>query len=361
MIVRNQLISSRQTMMLLVMFRAFDLLTYVPQMSGVSNAATTLLTLPLSFLLLAFIMLPAALLLRRCEGCSYVDCAMRLSKPAGNVLAMLLFLYAAVIAADCISNFEFLLTSAVYPETASVFFILTFTAVCVYAAYLGLEAVTRVNVFLFLLFFAVLAFISAAILPHADFVFLKNPMESGAGGFWKQVLGGCFQNFEVVLWLMLARDVKGSLLKSYVGWSVLSLLTSEYLIMLITVGLGDYAASRIFPFFSLAAVSELSIFQRLDSLHITLWTFIAFVKVAVYLYLAAQSLGHVVPARLRGASVIASGVVAAGLAMVLSSDLRFLGGMRTSLKAGLPVAVLAVLIPFGLLLWTLAKERRAER
>lgn len=360
MIVRNQLISSKQMMMLLVMFRAFNLLTFVPQQGGTVNAATAMLTMPLSLLLLAVVLLPAALLLRKRGGYGYIDCAMRLNKGVGTVLALLLFLYAAFIAADSISNFEFLLTSAVYPESSPAFFVVTFTAVCAYAAYMGLEPVTRVNAFIFVLFFFVVAFISLAILPKAEFVYLKNPLDGGTQSFLMQVVNGCFSNFDVIVWLLLAGNVKGSLVKSYAGWSLITLLTSEYLVLLIAVGLGDYASSRIFPFFSLAALSELSIFQRLDSLHITLWTFMAFIKVSVYLYLAAQSLGHVVPARLRGTAVVASVVAAGGLALLLSSDWSYLNTIQDALQTGIFVAVLAVLIPFALLLWTMGRERRVK-
>ncbi|WP_312640619.1 GerAB/ArcD/ProY family transporter [Hydrogenoanaerobacterium sp.] len=355
--IRNTLIDGKQIVMLLVMFRVFNMLTFVPQMQGVQNAATVMLALPFAYLLLILILLPAALLLNRHRESNIIDCALKLSKPAGKVLGVLLFLYAVLIAADTVSNFEFLLTSVVYPETKSIFFILTFTAVCVYGAYMGLEPVTRVNTILFFISLFSIIFISVAVLPDAEFVYLQNPLYGGVAPVAKHALSACFANFDVVLWLLLAPDLKGNLNKNFVYWTILSLFAVEYLVMLLTVGLGDYAKSQMFPFFSLTVIAEISIFQRLDILHITLWTFIAFVKVTVYLYLASQCLGYIIPKRLKKTRLIICGAATVGGAVIISSRLYYLTWMQGALQAGIPVALLAVLIPFVLLIWSLVSKR----
>ncbi|MBC8545547.1 GerAB/ArcD/ProY family transporter [Clostridiaceae bacterium NSJ-31] len=357
---RNTIISSKQVVLLLVLFRVFDLLTFVPQIGGRQNGATVMLALPFSYLLLALILVPALLLLRgRREG-NVVDCALALNPAAGKVLAALLFLFSVFAAADTVSNFEFLLTSAIYPETPSLFFVLTFTAVCLYGAFLGLEPVARVNTFVFVLFVGALVFISASVLPKSDFVYLKNPLQGGLSAVWGHALSAAFSNFDAVLFLLFAPNFKGSLSKCFWGWALLTVAMVEYLVMLLTVGLGDFAASQMFPFYSLAAFADLSIFQRLDSLHITLWTFIAFVKVSVYLYFASQCLGYLVPRRLKKTRLAATGILTAAGALVISSDLRFLTAVQKAMATGIPVAVLAVLIPFVLLLWSLI-ARRKER
>lgn len=356
--IRNTLISPWQAVALLALFRVFSLLTFVPRIGGVQNGASVLLALPVSYLLLALVLLPALLLLRRHGGCNAVDCALQLNKPVGKLLAALLGLFSVLIAADTISNFEFLLTTAVYPQTPPLFFILTFAAVCAYAAFLGLEPVARVGTVVFVIFVGVLVFLSAAILPKADFLALKNPMAGGSNEFFSLVIANCFSNFDVVLWLFLAPHIKGSTAKSFVGWLAVTLPFIEYLVLLLTVGLGDYAASQTFPFYSLAAYAELSIFQRLDSLHITLWTFIAFVKVAVYLYFAAHCLGYLMPRRMKKTSILCCGALAAAGAAVLSSGPRRLGAVRAAVQSGIPVAVLAVLIPFALLIWSLAVRKK---
>lgn len=356
--IRNTLIDSKQIVMLMVMFRIFNLLTFAPQMGSLENTASAMIALPVSHLLLALILLPAALLLNRYKECNIVDCALQLNKITGKVLAVLLFLYTAFVAANTISNFEFLLTSVIYPQTSPIFFILTFTAVCAYGAFMGLEPVTRVNTFVFFLSLAALVFISIAVLPSVNFVYLQNPMYEGAAAVAKQAVKHCFANFDVVIWLLLAPDLKGNINKSFIYWAILSFIAVEYMVTLLTVGLGDYAKSQMFPFFSLAVIAEMSIFQRLDSLHITLWTFIAFVKVSVYLYLTSQCLGYLLPKRLKKTRILIGTAVSAGGALIISSSLPYLTRVHGVLHSGLPVAILAVLIPFALLIWSLFVKRR---
>ena len=183
---------------------------------------------------------------------------------------------------------------------------------------------------------------------------------AGLSAVWGHALSAAFSNFDVVLLLLFTPNFKGSLSKCFWGWALLTVVMVEYLVMLLTVGLGDFAASQMFPFYSLAAFADLSIFQRLDSLHITLWTFIAFVKVSVYLYFASQCLGYLVPRRLKKTRLAVAGILTAAGALVISSDLRFLTAVQKAMATGIPVAVLAVLIPFVLLLWSLI-ARRKER
>lgn len=362
MIRRSVTIGSGQLVLLLAIFRVFDLLTYAPALGEAENGATVLLAAVPQLLLLALVMLPAGLLMARFGGSDVISCALALWKPAGKVLAALLFLCILAFASSTVSSFEHLLTGAIYLESSPWFFILTMVVVCTYAAYLGLEPVARVSTFVFFAFLAAVAFFVAAILPKADFVYLQNPFYGGAIPFWRTAVRLCFANFDVVAWLIITPHLRGVAAKSFAWWLLASTVLFEVLVFLLTVGLGDYAATQPFPFLALASVAEFSVFQRLDSLHITLWTFLAFVKVASLLFLAAQCLGYLLPRRMKKTNYVVCGGLCAAGAVFLSSAPQYLATARGALQSGVPVAVLAVLVPFALLVWAIvAKKKGVEQ
>ena len=358
MIKRSVTIGPGQLVLLLTVFRVFDLLTYSPNLGGAENGATVLVAFLPALLLLAFVMLPAGLLMARFGGSDVISCAMHLSKPVGKVLAAVLCLFLVLLAGDTVSNFEFLLSTAIYPGTQPWFFILTLLLVCTYAAYLGLEPVARVNTALFFVLAVSVLFLAVAILPSADMVYLQNPFYGGSAPFWRRVVRMCFGNIDVIAWLVVTPHLRGVPAKAFGGWLLATAVASEALILLLTLGLGDYAGAQAFPFLSLASVAEWSVFQRLDSLHITLWTFLAFVKVAALLFLAAQCLGYLLPVKLKKAGIISCGILAAAAAGVFSFSTGNLIAARVALQSGVPVAVLAVIIPFLLLIWAVAAKKR---
>ena len=358
MIRRSITIGSGQLILLLTVFRVFDLLTYAPAMGEAENGSTVLLAAIPQLMLLALVMLPAGLLIARFEGQDVISCAMSLSKPVGKVLAGVLFVFLIAFAGSTVSSFEHLLTGAVYQESSPWFFIITMVFIGTYAAFLGLEPVARVNTFVFFILVATVVFFAVSVLPKADYVYLQNPLYGGSVPFWRTVVRMCFANFDVVAWLIITPHLNGVPAKSFGWWLLCSAVLFETLIFLLTVGLGDYAATQPFPFLALASVAEFSVFQRLDSLHITLWTFLAFIKVASLLFLAAQCLGYLLPRRLKKTNFIAGGVLCAGAAAFFSSGPEYLGMARAALQSGVPVAVLAVLIPFALLIWSIVAKKR---
>lgn len=349
---RNTLISPWQGAAMLILFRVFHLLTLSPAGGEAQNATDALLALPLSYLVLAVLMLPAYFFVRRFGGITGGAGAF-----AGRAAAVLLCGFSLLAAAFTVGGFQALLTSAAYPKVSPAFFIVTFAAVCAYAAFLGLEPIARMGSVIFVAFLAVTVFISAAVLPKASFVYLQAPMQGGGVAFLKLVLSGAFANFDVVIWLLLAPNIKGGALKSFAIWAVGALAALEYLILLLAVGLGDFAGTQEYPFYSLAASGEISVFQRLDSLHITLWTFIAFVKASVYLYFASHCMGLIIPRAKKWERAALCGGAAAVAALLAAFSAGGTAFLKSALQGGVPVAALAVALPLLLLLTAALKKR----
>ncbi|MEG1631462.1 MAG: Ger(x)C family spore germination protein [Hydrogenoanaerobacterium sp.] len=288
---RKTIISPWQAASMLVLFRVFSLLTIAPGATA-QNTTDVLLALPLSYLVLSAVFLPLLFVLRR-SGVDIIDGIGGFGVPLAKLAAVILCVFCLLAAAFTAGSFAKLFTLAAFKKTSPLFFTFTIAAVCGYAAFLGLEPIARMGSAIFAAFLAFTLFVSFAILPKAQFFYIKAPFLDGVMPFLRLVLSFCVVNFDVILWLLLAKNVKGSVTKSFIIWAVAGSLLLSYLVVLLAVGLGDYAGTQEFPFYSLAAFAEISVFQRSDSLHLVLWSFMAFLKIGVYLYFAAYCLGKV--------------------------------------------------------------------
>lgn len=114
--------------------------------------------------------------------------------------------------------------------------------------------------------------------------------------------------------------------------------------------LGDYAKSQRFPFYTVTKIAEVSIFQRLDSLHVALWVFMALVRLSLFLEVAGKSLARMLPQKASKYTVGACAALAAVLSGILTEKPDVLEKLGDLFAGGLPALLLTVLLPLLLLL-----------
>ena len=87
--------------------------------------------------------------------------------------------------------------------------------------------------------------------------------------------------------------------------------------MVIMVGvLGNAIQTQMFPIYTLAAISGIGPFQRMDSIFLGIWLMGVFIKIAIDLYLFGSCMQRVFHIK-RGGFFIIGGAIAVGLISVL--------------------------------------------
>ena len=102
-------------------------------------------------------------------------------------------------------------------------------------------------------------------------------------GVWKQAMDTFGYFFDLLAFAVLYGNTKGGRGHSFVWSGVLGTATVAVLSVMVSAALGDGFISRVsFPVHTLAGISELSIFQRLDAGYLVCWTLLSFVRGALY-------------------------------------------------------------------------------
>lgn len=166
-----------------------------------------------------------------------------------------------------------------------------------YAVFMGLEGVSRMAFLVLAAAVATFVLIGFGAAGSYNPVYLKALMFP-ADGMWQRVFSTFGYFFDLVAFAVLYDNTKGCRGHSFVWSGLLGTATVALLSVMVTAALGDGLIGRVsFPVHTLAGISELSIFQRLDAGYLICWTLLSFVRGALYGFCAYKSLFYAAGAR----------------------------------------------------------------
>ncbi|MDD3192405.1 MAG: GerAB/ArcD/ProY family transporter [Oscillospiraceae bacterium] len=343
-------ISSWQLAVLLFLSRIMQFFLAVSP-EGQPGALTAALLLPASMAASILLLLPAYFLLRKNRGKGILDLAGERWGKLGAICSAAFFFFSLCVLVQTASAFSYFLTSTAYPDTSPWLFILLLFAVGGYAASMGYEPTARFGAFVFAALIAALLFTGFSLWPQAHWAFLRPPagdsLQSQLQLFARLTLG----NVETAALLFLIPAVNEKQKSVFWKWNLLTFGVGEGAILFTAAVLGDYGKSQRFPFYTVTKIAEVSIFQRLDSLHIALWVFMALVRLAVFLEVGGKSLARLLPTRAAKHAVATCAAVAALLSGVFTGQQHVLERIGSVFSSGAPVLWLTCLLPLFLLIF----------
>lgn len=340
-----------QLVMLLVLCRLFVLFTYTSRPGTNLSGPAALVAVPLAALG-ALVLLAPFFLLRRRAGNDFLTAAYRVGKPFGAAVTAACGLFCVYMAASTAGHFSFFLVSTVYQNAKQWVFTLLFLLASAYSAALGLEAFSRAGGFFFAVAMAAGALLLFALLPEADLVNLSSPF-ADPGALATGTLRGIAGNADILLFLLLFPRVRGGSGKTALWWVGISAVIWWVLCFFVVTALGDYAGTRLFPLQSAAAVANLSVFGRMDLVHIAVWIFTAFLRAVAWLYCGCTCLRRLFPkVRMGAASALCA--FAAGAAALLGTRLWQTAG--AAWESAAPLLLLAAIVPLVTLCFPSAKS-----
>lgn len=344
-------ISPAQLVMLLLLCRLFVLFTDTSRSENNLSGPASLASVPLAAAGALLMLLPF-FLLRRKAGGDMLTAFWRVGRPFGAALTAACGLFCVYTAASTAGHFSFFLVSTVYQNAKQWVFVLLFLLAAAYAAALGLEAFSRAGGFFFAAAMAAGALLLFALLPEVDLANLASPFLD-PGALAAGTLRGVAGNADFLLFLLLFPRVRGGSGKTGFWWVALTAAVWWVLCFFVLTALGDYAGTRLFPLQTAAAVANLSVFGRMDLVHITVWIITAFLRAAAWLYCGCTCLRRLFPkVRMGAASALCA--LAAGIAAVAAAPLWEAAG--SAWESGVPLLLLAVAAPLVTLCFPRAKS-----
>ncbi len=290
-----------QFVVILYLSRIFSTLSYNSGIT-VEGGVPFFLGAVLSLVFQILLLMPAIILYYKSSKKDVVMCAYDTNIVFGHVVSFFYFAALLFISFNVVVDTVFLMDNTIYTGSSSIPLTIMLIVACSYAAISGIEAISRSAflIFVIFIFFTVILFVllSSEVKMYNFRPILDSPFE-------KTIKAG-FNNFarnsELIALILLLPYVKSDPKKGVIWFFILTFVTFETVIFFLITVLGDYSVNLVFPFYNLISISNLSVFEHLDPVHIGIWAFIAFIKVSMYLYLAIKCFCRILPKKFKKVS-----------------------------------------------------------
>lgn len=342
-------ISGKQAVLLLLVCHSFQLMNFIPAFNRVDDPTARMYSAILSILFHLALFIPGILLYRRFPGQNVITVAWNRWKPLGRLYAGAYALVMIIHAAGTTAAFQYFLTNTVYPN-ANVTFIALSILVCGFACIKSrFEGIARAGSLIFWFLLISLLFICIVSLPSVNLFNVRPILDDPAQSIWDSVLVDTSQYTELLCLLLLFPKIKSSKGKC-VFWLIVSCgIIAAVMNFFILSVMGEFSKTQTFPYYTLASISETRLLQRLDSLHMMIWTFTAFLRITLLLILASYCLKLLLPAKLHKSANPIIFLLVASLSVFAGNSVQILqlgnqnnGSIIITLLVGLPLFLLFI-------------------
>lgn len=334
--------------MLLMVSRAFNILNYIPIFTDGVELSAALIGNLISVLINIALLIPAIWLFKKHPNQGLFAIAFDKNRWLGYVTVILYFVPIVLSIIGTVAGFQFFMTNAVYPLASVVFIVLTICLACFFCAKAGIEGIARAGSIVFFLLLIGITFITIVSFDSIQLLNVK-PLGSNSGNsIYRAIIEVISKNTEIYLIILLVPKIKGSFAKCSIWLMVAIGAFIEVTSFIMISVLGEFAYTQTFPYYTLASIVETNILQRLDSVHMTLWVFISFIKITAYIIIALDALKGVLPKKVHRFSLPTLFVIV----LVSATIFCYHPEIISSLSSKFPVTIvlLTAVIPLLLLI-----------
>ena len=355
--IRLPKISAPQLFVMLLISRMFSIFTYKPLRFNIGFGTATAAIL-VSAVINILIFVPALMITERFKGRNIIDSAGLIHHNGAKIYSFLILITCIFLSTETLSQFEIFMASTIYITWAPIFFIVPTILVCAYLCRLGIESLARLSTYVFsgLIISVVAIFIAA--MEKVNTVWIEPAAFDNIKGFWEYVADNVFHTTEIIPFLFLVSNTKGNLKKGIVFFSFFVAMLFEAVSFLVILTLGNYRETVLFPFYTVSAMGQTTLSERFNAAFITLWVFMAVIKICVYLFVSAKALRRIKSFKNDTIPLIINSVIIVIAALFVTEQISYVNVMYSIIVTGIPVVLLGVAYPIILLFSSRSKERR---
>ena len=194
-------------------------------------------------------------------------------------------------------------------------FVALLLAICLYAARCGLETLLRAGLALLVLTAASLALVLAGNAGQMRLENLQLPRQPLQLA-WESLAAGFSVAPELLLLGIFAHSAPQSRPVSLLGRALTAAVAVDLVLACaVELALGQFGALQVQPLHTLARIGSLSVFRRLDAVHVSVWLLAAVFRTALLCTGLGETLRPLLPEKFRQLSVwLAAAPVLAGAA-----------------------------------------------
>lgn len=350
-------ISASQLFIMLLISRMFSIFTYKPLKFNIGFGTATAAII-VSAIINILIFVPALMLVERFKGRNIVDSAGLIHNNSAKIYSFLILITCIFLCTETLAQFEIFMASTIYITWAPVLFIVPTVLVCAYLCRLGIESLARLSGYVFGgLIFSVIAIVIAAV-PKVNTVWIEPAAFDDLKGFWEYVADNVFHTTEIIPFLFLTSYSKGNLKKGTVFFSVSISALFEVVSFLVISTLGNYRETVLFPFYTVSAMGQTTLSERFNAAFITLWVFMAVIKICVYLFVSAKALRQIKNFKNDTIPLLVNSAIIIIASLFVTEQISYVNVMYSIIVTGIPVIILGVVYPLILFFSRRNRERR---
>lgn len=348
-------ISAPQLFVMLLISRMFSIFTYKPLKFNIGFGTATAAIL-VSAIINILVFIPALIITERFKGRNVVDAAGLIHQNGAKIYSFLILITCIFLCTETLAQFEIFMASTIYITWAPIFLIIPTVLTCAYLCRLGVESLARLSGYVFGGLILSIAAIAIAAIGKINVVWIEPAAFDNLKGFWEYVADNVFHTTEIIPFLFLVSFSKGNLKKGTVFFSLGIAALFEMVSFLVISTLGNYRETVLFPFYTVSAMGQTTLSERFNAAFITLWVFMAVIKICVYLFVSAKALRQIKNFKNDTIPLVTVSLIVIIASLFITEQISYVNVMYSIIVTGIPVILLGVAYPI-ILLFSSAKKK----
>ncbi len=342
-------ISSSQLFIMLLISRMFCMFTYKPQKLDLSFTAASI-GIVLSVVINFIIFIPTLSVLKKYSGRNINDSLSFKKSGISKLFSILMLIVCLFLCVECTTQFEIFMTSTIYLTVSPIFFIIPIVTVCAYICRLGIETMGRMSGYVFGGLVISFVAITIAAAPKIDLKWIEPLGYDKITSFVRYVMDNVFYTTEIIPFMLLASYTKGNIKRGAIFFCIGAGVLFEIISLLVITTLGSYRETVIFPFYTVSAMAEATLSERFNAAYITLWIFMAAIRLCVYLFVSAKCIRQLKMFKNDTVPLIISSGIVVLTSVFTTQKISYINTMYSFIITGIPIIILAVIFPIALVL-----------
>jgi len=309
----------------------------------------------LSYVLLVIALTPVFLLTSRKDNS-------RIYLYHSKTAAIITVIYLIMASISTTTRLQFYTSSTIFDAASPWLLILFVSAVCLYGLFKGTSAVSRAGVIVSAFFLLLLGAVIIGISDEIHTEYLYPAIADRPSQLLGDVVAEFSKNGELVIFAALCSDVRKDAYKSLFVYIPVALTAQLLMTFLYNTVMGEYLNVTSFPFYMLAALSDISLLQRLDGIDVVVWVMSAVIKISLLALSVDRICKNAFRNRLTARIIsVLSLVASAGLSIYYSVNTNDFLNFAEILETALPLIIAGVLVPMAMTISRYIRKRKEKK
>ncbi len=240
---------------------------------------------------------------------------------------------------------KFYASSTIFGQAPEYLLIILPLIACAFAVWKGIQATARSGVIFAAVFVGFLILVSISTWDMFNTKWLYPNLIDRKDTFWGEVAEQIGSNSEIIYFSVLAEHISEKSQRTVYWYVPAVMLILELMYLLEILLLGPFVGSANFPFFTVSALSNIVLFQRLDGIDVAVWTLMCIVKISLAMLCVRTTFDRLIGKKAGIIAALACIVITAAASVAFGGSSDFVIAVTAILTCGIPMITCGALFP----------------